>query len=101
MPTVPLASPSSPSPDRTNRLDRSRATCYTGSKPSDVRGLQGGTSMQHLWPNDSHDDGNALARLLHTVLKEVGAGLSAFVVAFVAFIVFWVAAALLLHQLAP
>jgi hypothetical protein len=57
--------------------------------------------MQHLWPNDSHDDGNALAGLLHTVLKEVGVGLSAFVVAFVAFIVFWVAAALLLHQLAP
>jgi hypothetical protein len=57
--------------------------------------------MLHLWPNDSHDDGNALAGLLHTVLKEVGVGLSAFVVAFVAFIVFWVAAALLLHQLAP
>lgn len=46
-------------------------------------------------PNHSDDDGNALAGLLHTVLKEVGAGLSALV----AYVVYWVAAALLLHQL--
>jgi hypothetical protein len=46
-------------------------------------------------PNHS-DDGNALAGLLHTVLKEVGAGLSALV----AYVVYWAAAALLLHQLA-
>lgn len=45
-------------------------------------------------PNHS-GDGNALAGLLHTVLKEVGAGLSALV----AYVVYWVAAALLLHQL--
>ena len=53
--------------------------------------------MQHLWPNDSDDDGNALAGLLHAVLKEVGVGLAALVV----YVVYWVAAALLLHQLAP
>jgi hypothetical protein len=47
------------------------------------------------WPNDS-DDGNALAGLWHAVLIEVGVGLGAFVV----FVVFWVAAALLLHRLA-
>ena len=63
--------------------------------------------MQHLspndsvvdgnWPNDSDDDGNALAEPCHTVLIEVGIGLGALVV----FVVYWVAAALLLHQLAP
>jgi hypothetical protein len=52
--------------------------------------------MLHLWPSDSDDDGNARAGLLHTVLKEVGVGLGAFVV----YVTFWVAAALLLHQLA-
>jgi hypothetical protein len=52
--------------------------------------------MLHLWPNDSHDDGNALAGLLHAVLKEVGVGLGALV----AYVAYWVAAALLLHQLA-
>jgi hypothetical protein len=53
--------------------------------------------MQHLWPNDSHDDGNALAGHWRTVLKEVGVGLAALV----AYVLYWVAAALLLHQLAP
>jgi hypothetical protein len=115
IPTVPLAVPSSPSPDRTNGLVRSRATCYTGSKQSDVWGFQGGTSMLHLrpndsvvdgncpnapvvdgnWPNDSDDD-NALAEFCYAVLIEVGVGLGALVV----FVVFWVAAALLLHRLA-
>jgi hypothetical protein len=52
--------------------------------------------MLHLWHNDSDDDGNALAGLLHTVLKEVGTGLGALV----AYVIFWVAAALLLHQMA-
>ena len=52
--------------------------------------------MLHLWPSHSDDDGNALAGLLPTVLKEVGIGLGAFV----AYVIFWVAAALLLHQLA-
>jgi hypothetical protein len=47
-------------------------------------------------PNQSNDDGKALAGLLHTVLKEVGVGLGALV----AFVVYWVAAALLLNQLA-
>jgi hypothetical protein len=47
-------------------------------------------------PNHSNDDGNALAGLLHTVLKEVGVGLGALV----AFVVYWAAAALLLNQLA-
>jgi hypothetical protein len=42
IPAVPLAVPSGPSPDRTNSLDRSRATCYTSSKSSDVCGLRGG-----------------------------------------------------------
>jgi hypothetical protein len=71
----------------------------------------GGTSMLHLWPlhlwpndsvvdgnwpNDSDDDGNALAEPWRVVLIEVGVGLGAFVV----FVVFWVAAALLLHRLA-
>ena len=51
--------------------------------------------MLRLRPNDS-DDGNALAGHLHTVLKEVGIGLGALV----AYVIFWVAAALLLHQLA-
>jgi hypothetical protein len=86
IPTVPLAVPSSPSPDRTNGLVRSRATCYTGSKQSDVWGFQGGTSMLHLrpndsvvdgnWPNDSDDD-NALAEFCYAVLIEVGVGLGA------------------------
>jgi hypothetical protein len=57
--------------------------------------------MLHLWRNDSEDDGNAFAGHWHAVLREAGVGLSAFVVAFVAFVVFWVAAALLLHRLAP
>jgi hypothetical protein len=57
--------------------------------------------MRHLRPNDSDDDDNALAGHWHAVLSDVGGGLSAFVVAFVAFVVFWVAAALLLHRLAP
>jgi hypothetical protein len=48
------------------------------------------------WPNDSDDDGNALAELWHAVLIEVGVGLGAFVI----FVVFWVAAALFLHRLA-
>ena len=52
--------------------------------------------MQRLWPNDSDDDGTTLAGLLHTVLKEVGVGLGALV----AYVAYWVAAALLLHQLA-
>ena len=47
-------------------------------------------------PNHSDDNGNTLAGLLHTVLKEVGVGLGALV----AYVIFWVAAALLLHQLA-
>jgi hypothetical protein len=54
--------------------------------------------MLHLWPNDP-DDGNVLARLWHpvlTVLIEVGITLGALLV----FVAFWVAAALLLHQLA-
>jgi hypothetical protein len=57
--------------------------------------------MLRLWPNDSDDDVNALAGHWRAVLIEVGVGLSAFVVAFAAFVVFWVAAALLLHRLAP
>jgi hypothetical protein len=57
--------------------------------------------MLHLRPNDSvvdgnrandSDDGNALARLWHAVLIEVGV--------LVVFVVYWVAAALLLHWLA-
>ncbi len=48
------------------------------------------------WPNDSDDNGNARAEFWHAVLIDVGVGLGALVV----FIVFWVAAALLLHQLA-
>jgi hypothetical protein len=55
-----------------------------------------GASMLHLWSNDYDDNGNALAGLLHTVLKEVGTGLGALA----AYVIFWVAAALLLHQLA-
>jgi len=57
----------------------------------------GGTSMQHLWPNDSNVDRTTLAGHWHTVLKEVGVGLAALV----AYVIYWVAAALLLHQLAP
>ena len=95
IPAVPLAVQSSPSPDRTNSLDRSKATCYTRSKPSDVCGMEG-ASMLHLWSNDYDENGNALAGLLHTVLKEVGTGLGALA----AYVIFWVAAALLLHQLA-
>jgi hypothetical protein len=62
--------------------------------------------MLHLWPkdsvvggnrpNDSHVGGNARAGLWRAVLIEVGVSLAAFVV----FVIFWVAAALLLHQLA-
>jgi hypothetical protein len=52
--------------------------------------------MLHLWPNDP-DDGNALPGPWQAVLIEVGIGLGAFVV----FVVYWVAAALLLHRLAP
>ena len=48
------------------------------------------------WPNDSDDDRNARAGLGHAVLIEVGVSLGALVV----FVVFWVAAALLLHRLA-
>ena len=48
-------------------------------------------------PNDSHVGGNAHAGLWRAVLIEVGVSLAAFVV----FVVFWVAAALLLHRLAP
>jgi hypothetical protein len=44
------------------------------------------------WPADSDNDGNALAGLWHSVLIEVGV--------LGVFVVFWVAAALLLHQLA-
>jgi hypothetical protein len=47
-------------------------------------------------PNDSHVGGNARAGLWRAVLIEVGVSLAAFVV----FVIFWVAAALLLHQLA-
>jgi hypothetical protein len=55
------------------------------------------TVVDGNWPNDADDDRNALAGLWRTVLIEIGVGLGAFV----AFVVFWVAAALLLHQLAP
>jgi hypothetical protein len=57
--------------------------------------------MLHLWPNDSvvagnwandSDDGNALTRLWHAVLIELGV--------LIVYVVFWVAAALLLHRLA-
>jgi hypothetical protein len=44
------------------------------------------------WPNDSDDVGNARARLWRAVLIQVGV--------LGVFVVFWVAAALLLHQLA-
>jgi hypothetical protein len=47
------------------------------------------------WPNDSDDD-NALAEFCYAVLIEAGVGLGVLVV----FVVFWVAAALLLHRLA-
>jgi hypothetical protein len=49
------------------------------------------------WPNDSDDHGNTLPEPWRTVLIEVGIGLGALGV----FVVYWVAAALLLHQLAP
>ena len=52
--------------------------------------------MLHLWPNDSVDDGNALAGRWRAVLIEIGIGLGALV----AYVAFWVAAALLLHRLA-
>jgi hypothetical protein len=52
--------------------------------------------MLHLWSNDSDDDGNALNGHWHAVLIEIGVGLGALV----AYVIFWVAAALLLHQLA-
>jgi hypothetical protein len=57
--------------------------------------------MLHLWPNGSvvdgnlandSRDGNALTRLWHAVLLEVGV--------LTVFVVYWVAAALLLHRLA-
>jgi hypothetical protein len=50
----------------------------------------------HLWPRDP-DDGNALPGPWKAVLKEVGIDLGVLVV----FVVYWVAAALLLHRLAP
>jgi hypothetical protein len=53
--------------------------------------------MLHLWPKDSVVDGNALAGPWRAVLIiEVGIGLGAFVV----YVLFWVAIALLLHRLA-
>jgi hypothetical protein len=52
--------------------------------------------MLRLWPKGSDNDGNALAGFLPTVLKEVGIGAGALA----AYVIFWVAAALLLHQLA-
>jgi hypothetical protein len=57
--------------------------------------------MLHLWPNDSHVDGDALAGHWHAVLKEVGIEVGVGLGALVAFVAYWVAAALLLHQLAP
>jgi hypothetical protein len=53
--------------------------------------------MLHLWSNDSDDDTNALTGHWRAVLIEVGVSLGALVV----FVAYWVAAALLLHQLAP
>lgn len=52
--------------------------------------------MLHLWPKDSVVDGNALAGPWRAVLIEIGIGLGALV----AYVVFWVAVALLLHRLA-
>ena len=52
--------------------------------------------MLHLWPKDSVVDGHAFAGSWHAVLIEVGIGLGAFVV----YVLFWVAIALLLHRLA-
>jgi hypothetical protein len=52
--------------------------------------------MLRLWPNGSDDDGNALAGHWHAVLREVGVSLGALV----GYVVFWVAVALLLHQMA-
>jgi hypothetical protein len=52
--------------------------------------------MPHLWRKDSVVDGNALDRPWHPVLIEVGISLGALV----AYVVFWVAIALLLHRLA-
>ena len=54
--------------------------------------------MLHLWSNHP-DDGNTHAGLWHpvrTVLIQVGIGLAALVV----YAIFWVALALLLHQIA-
>lgn len=48
------------------------------------------------WPNDRDDDGNAFAGPWRAVLIEVGVSLGALV----AFVMFWVAFALLLHRLA-
>jgi hypothetical protein len=59
--------------------------------------IAGGTSMLHLWSNDSDDDTNALTGHWRAVLIEVGVSLGALVV----FVAYWVAAALLLHRLAP
>jgi hypothetical protein len=56
--------------------------------------------MLHLWPNDSDDDANAHTGHWHAVLKEVGKEVGVSLGALVAYVVFWVAAALLLHQLA-
>jgi len=55
--------------------------------------------MLHLWPKDSVVDGNALAGpwravLIEVGIIEVGIGLGAFVV----YVLFWVAIALLLHR---
>jgi hypothetical protein len=73
--------------------------CYTGgSKPSDVSAWRG-DPMLHLWPNGP-DNSNARAELWHPVLRvliEVGISLGVLLV----FVVYWVAAALLLHSLAP
>ena len=55
--------------------------------------------MQHLWRNDSVVDGNwpnVPDGPWRAVLRELGLGLGALV----AYVVFWVAAALLLHRLA-
>jgi hypothetical protein len=52
--------------------------------------------MLHLWPNGSGDDGNALTGHWRAVLIEVSIDLGVLVI----YVVFWVAAALFLHQLA-
>ena len=57
--------------------------------------------MLHLWPNHSDDDANAHTGHWHAVLKEVGKEVGVSLAALVVFVAYWVAAALLLHQLAP